>query len=730
MQHMTAGLAAIVGSEQVQDDSALLDDYMLDDSDARACRPVAIVRPRTAEEVQQVVAWANETATPLVPVSSGGPHFHGDTVPSAPGAAMLDLRRMDKILRIDRRNRMTVIEPGVTYRQLQAALAEQGMRVTPPLLPRANKSVVASLLERQPTLIPRYNYALPEPLRDCGVVWGSGEVLFTGEAGSGSPVLEKQWEAGFVQAEAKGPAQTDFYRLLTGAQGTMGVVTWASVKCELLPEAHEVGFVMADSLGELEPLVRGLCLSRLGDELMLFDRGYLNRMLAGTGVTADPDALQAWTLVLGLGGRGFRSAERVRVQREDAARLAGQLGLEVRGELPGVPVGAVDELLRGPSPAPHWKLAAMGGNADIFFLTTLDRIEGHLVTMRAAVERQGLSTDSIGVYIQPQHQGVTHHVEFSLPYDASVAGTREDMQELADDLAANLIAAGAYFSRPYGSWAQPVYNRDAAAAGALRKVKAIFDPAGVMNPGKLCFGAPAAPPARIAERRPEMALTDYRADAMRCTRCSYCKWIPFDLVRSHRFAKGCPSVEAGKFHAYSAGGKLITALSLMDGRSDVTDQVVDIAFRCQLCGNCDVTCKLCRYDMEPILALRELRAHLVAMDRVPESYRPLIERTRAALAGKGPKTPAERNAWAEGLGLKDPTTEPVDVVFYAGCKYSLEESLRETVRTQVRLLQKAGLSVGLFASGCCGGLADKMGYRERGRRGRHAGCSRSGPTPA
>ena len=66
------------------------------------------------------------------------------------------------------------------------------------------------------------------------------------------------------------------------------------------------------------------------------------------------------------------------------------------------------------------------------------------------------------------------------------------------------------------------------------------------------------------------------------------------------------------------------------------------------------------------------------MDRVPESYRPLIERTRAALAGKGAKTPADRNAWAEGLGLADPATEPVDVVFYAGCKYSLEESLRET----------------------------------------------------
>ncbi|HEY5168636.1 MAG TPA: FAD-binding oxidoreductase, partial [Thermoleophilia bacterium] len=290
MTDMVETLAALVGRDNVAADPASLEEFARDESFVPRLTPWAVVRPGSAEEIQQVVAWANETATPLVPVSSGGPRFHGDTVPSAPGAVMLDLRRMDKILRIDRRNRMAVIEPGVTYPQLQAALAEQGMRVTPPLCPRADKSVVASLLERQPTLIPRYNFHLPEPLRSCGVVWGNGETMFTGEAGTGPESLEAQWQAGGVQADPKGPAQTDFFRLLTGAQGTMGVVTWAAVKCELVPAAHEYLFAAAAELEELVDFTYRLDRLRLGDEVLIINDAYLARLLPAGGADVDPDA--------------------------------------------------------------------------------------------------------------------------------------------------------------------------------------------------------------------------------------------------------------------------------------------------------------------------------------------------------------------------------------------------------------------------------------------------------
>ena len=499
MNDIIEGLAALVGRDNVAADPASLEEYAADESFVPRLTPWAVVRPASADEVQRVVAWAGETATPLVPVSSGGPHFHGDTVPSVSGAVMLDLRGMDKILRIDRRNRMAVVEPGVTYPQLQAALAAQGMRITPPLLPRADKSVVASLLERQPTLIPRYNFHLPEPLRSCGVVWGNGDAMFTGEAGSGPLSLEAQWAAGGVQADPKGPAQTDFFRLLTGAQGTMGVVTWAAVKCELIPTAHEYAFVTAAELDELVDFTYRLDRVRLGDEVLIVNDAYLARLLAARdGAKVEPDELPAWTLLLGLGGREHFAAERVAVQKKDAAALAVEFGLTLRPSIPGASTDDIAAALAGCCETP-WKLAAEGACTDVFFVTTLEEAPAFVEIAHIVADGHGYAAEDVGVYIQPQHQGVTHHVEFSLPYDASLAGTREGMKDIADDLAANLMAAGAYFSRPYGSWAQPVYNRDAAARDALRKVKAIFDPAGVMNPGKLCFGAPAAPRALVAK---------------------------------------------------------------------------------------------------------------------------------------------------------------------------------------------------------------------------------------
>ena len=209
-----------------------------------------------------------------------------------------------------------------------------------------------------------------------------------------------------------------------------------------------------------------------------------------------------------------------------------------------------------------------------------------------------------------------------------------------------------------------------------------------------------------------MALQDIRPDAMRCTRCSYCKWIPFDLVKSWRFSKGCPSVDYNNFHSYSGGGRLITALSLMDGRSQVNDKVVDIAFKCQLCGSCDVTCKVCRYDMWVLDSLHEFRFWLAEQDQVPAAYRPMIANLREK-HNMGGKPQAARAKWAEGLGLKDIANSKAEVLFHAGCRYSYNPGLQHVARTAAQVLGKAGVDFAVSAEEhCCGGKAYDMGYKK------------------
>jgi FAD/FMN-containing dehydrogenase len=485
----TEQLVRIVGAEHVSDDAAVLDGYARDQSFATPLRPWFVVRPRGQEEVQALVRWANDTLTPLVPVSSGAPHFHGDTVPSRGEAVIVDLGRMNAIRRIDWRNKMIVIEPGVTYAQLEPELAREGLRISRPLLPRANKSVIASLLERQPTLIPRLNFLLPEPLRDCGVVWGSGAIAYTGEAGAKPLSLEAQWKSGSVQVNPHGPAGTDFMRLLTGAQGSMGIVVWASVKCELVPAAYKLFAVPATRLEDLVDLVYRLTRLRLGDELLVLNAAQLASVVAprADAIDALQARLPAWTLVAGLGGAAYYPEERVAMQEGQLRALVQQAGLRLDGDLPCVTNAALQEVLQSLCTSRHWKLKRRGGCQDIFFLTTLDKTPLFVSTLHALAADCGYPSSDVGVYIQPQHQGVSHHVEFSLPFDPADRAQCARVAALLERGSTALIERGAYFSRPYGPWAQMVYSRDATATQMLRMVKDILDPKNILNPGKLCW---------------------------------------------------------------------------------------------------------------------------------------------------------------------------------------------------------------------------------------------------
>jgi len=74
---------------------------------------------------------------------------------------------------------------------------------------------------------------------------------------------------------------------------------------------------------------------------------------------------------------------------------------------------------------------------------------------------------------------------------------------------------------------------------------------------------------------------------------------------------------------------------------------------------------------------------------------------------------ADRGKWAEGLDVKDLTTEEGEVVFHAGCRQCFDEELWHVARGTVTLLKNAGVDVGIMGKDetCCGARAYQMGYR-------------------
>ncbi len=138
---------------------------------------------------------------------------------------------------------------------------------------------------------------------------------------------------------------------------------------------------------------------------------------------ADAALLPAWTLVLGLGGRRHFAAERVRVQEDDAAALAGEAGLRLSDEPPGAAAVDVAAAWAGSRLSRPGSCGAPGGSVER--LLPLHAGPGAAGSLALATRRGGgprLPAADLGVYIQPQHQGVSHHVEFSLPYDPADAG--------------------------------------------------------------------------------------------------------------------------------------------------------------------------------------------------------------------------------------------------------------------------------------------------------------------
>ncbi len=482
------GLAGIVHSKNISEDSGILEGFSADLDEAGGKSPWLLVYPETREQVQGIVRLANEYATALIPVSSGPPRFRGDTVPEKEGV-IVDFSRMKRILRIDSESRYVMIEPGVTYGELIPELREHGLRLNMPLLPRESKSVVTSLLEREPGLIPKYQYDYVDPLLTLEVVYGTGDDLRTGSA-SGPGTLET------LKADKVnpwGPGSVDFFRLISGAQGTMGFVTWAIAKTEILPSLRKLYFIPIEEVKHLTSPINVLLRRRVIDECLALNNHNLATILIGDRPAEYGELkkdLPPWTVIVCVAGYQRRPEERVSMQEKHLISACDELGINPKTTLPGAGgmESGIPDLLSNPwKGEPYWKLLNKDGCRDIFFLSPLSQVAKFIGLMKKTAHEHGYSPGDMGCYIQPMVQGRGCHCEFTIPYDPSNRQESARVDRLFMDASKTLLNHGAFFSRPYGPWADMVYDPSVGDVGVLKKLKGIFDPNHILNPGKLCF---------------------------------------------------------------------------------------------------------------------------------------------------------------------------------------------------------------------------------------------------
>ena len=209
-------LQSIVGKENVSIRHADLEAHSIDESWVEPHLADVVVWPSSTEEVSAIVRYANECRLPVVPWS-GGSSLEGNPVP-VEGGILLAMYRMNKLLEIREDDLQVVVQPGIVYDDLNAQLRRLGM-FFPPAPGSSDVATIGGMVANNSSGMRAVKYGVTRHyVLKLKVVLPDGRVIDVGSRA-------KKTTSGY-----------DLVSLFVGSEGTLGVVTEITLRLMGLPE--------------------------------------------------------------------------------------------------------------------------------------------------------------------------------------------------------------------------------------------------------------------------------------------------------------------------------------------------------------------------------------------------------------------------------------------------------------------------------------------------------------
>ena len=446
-------LTSIVGAENIAVDEAALAAYAYDATRLKGV-PEVVVRPGNEGEVARIMALASQYEIPVVPRGAGS-GLTGGAVASK-GGIVLSFERMARILNIDTANRNATIEPGVVTGELQKAVEAVGLFYPPDPGSLAFCTMGGNVAENAGGMRALKYGVTRDYVIGLRAILPDGSVIKTGVK------------------TAKGVVGYDLTRLIVGSEGTLAVVTEITVRLIPKPESVVTMTALFKDPSEAGMAVAAIMASPVTPRCMEFmDAEALKAGASHSGMKL-PDDAGAFLLIEtdGNPGEATRQANVIRDIVEPRA-----LSFSVASGLDEAT--ALWKLRRSTSQA-LFSLAPDKINEDT--VVPVSRVPEALAGFGEIGKRHGLKVVCFG------HAG-DGNIHVNVMTDRKDAAKYAEAEAAVVEVFELVLKLGGTISGEHGiGLTKAPYLRmemSEAEVEQLKRIKAAFDPLGIMNPGKI-----------------------------------------------------------------------------------------------------------------------------------------------------------------------------------------------------------------------------------------------------